>query len=785
MAESQPSSKFAFILHADVVGSTALVQQDERIAHQRIQTAFRRFAETIVAHGGIAHELRGDAVVAEFEKASDAVSAALSFQKDNARSNAESSEPIRPELRIGIGMGEVVIGDNTVTGAGVVLAQRLEQLSKPGGVVIQGAVQEAIPRRLPFEYTSLGEKEVKGFDTPVRAYTVDIAAGKPIPEPEARPKVAETKPRSKHGLKLIVSVGLLIAVVGALVVWLKPWQVEQKTSLVESQVLERTKLPSLAVLPFNNFSGDQTQEYFADGITEDLTTDLSKLSGLFVISRNSAFTFKGKTSRSKDVADQLGVRYLLEGSVRRDADRIRINAQLIDTATGGHIWADRYDGTLTDVFDFQDQVVRQIVEALSLKMLPEDSKRLVGSGTTSVEAHDAYLSGLAAYYRRSPEANAEARSHFERALQFDPDFFDAYTALAKVYIRAAILEQDYADKLGIYWADGYTRARSFLANVQAEPNADYYVLRSWLNLNKHQHSNAISDARQALSLRPNDADALEALAAALIFSGDYEQGIVSAEQAIRQNPTLMGYPLYLIGVAEFARNNIEESIRRIEQAKQNTLSKRADFSGMLASALGQRGDLEPARIAFDEYAREYVNRPARAWSAKTQSFVNPRFHAWRRIDLAWSVYAFPFSDNDVLDRFATGLELAGATVGLGRYLPLSSSNRLNGPEVKTLLYDQTIEGQDFWLSQFDWQQTRSATGFVEHTGFDIHPGLPADATGQGEIKDDTLCETWPVISRIANLCVTVFRVPDADARARWGEYVMVTDTGPHPFTVSR
>ena len=392
---------------------------------------------------------------------------------------------------------------------------------------------------------------------------------------------------------------------------------------------------------------------------------------------------------------------------------------------------------------------------------------------------------MAAYYRRTPEANAEARAHFERALQLDPDYLDAYTAQAKVYIRAAILEQDYADKLGIYWADGYTRARKLLANVQGEPNADYFVLRSWLNLNKHQHSNAIRDARQALSLRPNDADALEALAAALIFSGDYAQGIVSAEQAIRQNPTLMGYPLYLIGVAEFARNNIEESIRRIKQAKQNTLGERADFSGMLASALGERGDLEAARIAFDEYAQEYVNRPARAWSAKTQSFVNPRFHAWRRIDLAWSVYAFPFSDKDVLDRLARGLELAGATVGVGRYLPLSGPNRLNGPEVRSLLFDQTIQGQDFWLSQFDWRQTRSPTGFVEHTGFDIHPGLPADATGQGEIKDDTLCETWPVISQITALCVAVFRVPDADAQTRWGEYVMVTDTGPHPFTVPR
>jgi len=286
-----PSRKLVVLVHADVVGSTALVQLDESLTHQRIQDTFRRFAETIAAHGGVAHEIRGDALVAEFSRASDAVSASTAFQIANTTHNEGLSDDVRPVVRIGIAMGEVVIADNTITGEGVVLAQRLEQLADPGGVCIQGAAYETVPKRLPFAYENLGERELKGFHEPIRVYAVKkkSQANAPTQRKAAAPDLADN--------------------------------------------------PSIGILPFANMSGDPEQEYFSDGITEDIITELSKISGLLVISRNSTFTYKGKATKVQEICRDLGVRYVLEGSVRKAGQRVRITAQLIDGISGGHLWA--------------------------------------------------------------------------------------------------------------------------------------------------------------------------------------------------------------------------------------------------------------------------------------------------------------------------------------------------------------------------------------------------------------------------------------------------------------
>ena len=249
--EDRPPRQLAVILHADVVGSTALARRDEGLAHQRIVSAFRRFSETISSYDGIAREIRGDALVAQFSKASDAVSASLAFQAANAAHNEELPDDFRPVVRIGIGMGEVVVADDTVTGEAVVLAQRLEQLAEPGCVCIQGAAYETASKRMPFEYRSLGEREVKGFDEPVRAY-----------EARLEPKAAIPAPTSAARQKPVVSEG--------------------------------SGKPSIAVLPFDNMSGDPEQEYFSDGICEDIITGLSRYHELVVIARGSSFVFKGQ-----------------------------------------------------------------------------------------------------------------------------------------------------------------------------------------------------------------------------------------------------------------------------------------------------------------------------------------------------------------------------------------------------------------------------------------------------------------------------------------------------------
>ena len=325
MEKDQLSRKLAVILHADVVGSTSLVQKNEAIAHKRIQAAFHQFSETIRSYGGIAREIRGDALVAEFERASDAVAAALAFQVSNVELNTAIEDDIQPQVRIGISLGEVIVADNTVTGTGVVLAQRLEQLAGPGGVVVQGSVSETVPTRMPFEFGYLGEQDLKGFDKPVRAFSASLQEGKTLPAPEVTAAPHSAKP---EGL-----------------------QVPDK--------------PSIAVLPFISMSSDPEQEFLADGITDDIITNLSRFRDLFVIASNSSFVYKGKAVNVQNVSRELGVRYILEGSIQKSKDEIRINAQLIEGSTGSHLWAERYQRHGEDIFALQDEVVGLIVGSLA------------------------------------------------------------------------------------------------------------------------------------------------------------------------------------------------------------------------------------------------------------------------------------------------------------------------------------------------------------------------------------------------------------------------------------
>ncbi len=324
--QAHATRKLAVVLHADVVGSTELVRRNETIAHDRILDTFERLSGTVNAYGGIVHELRGDALLAEFNRASDAVSAALAFQAANAEHNASLEDEIRPEVRVGVSLGEVVVSDGTLTGPDVVLAQRLEQLARPGGVCISQATYQSIPERLPFDYEDLGERPAKGFDKPVRAYAVVARAGETIPEAEPAATISEARPALPNPVWAFVGVVfLLLIVVGAL--WTRPW--------APRWVLPDK--PSIVVLPFTSMSEESEEEHLADGMTDDLITDLSRISGLFVIARNTSFTYKGRAVNVPEMAEELGVRYVLEGSVRRTGGGIRINAQLIDATTGGHL----------------------------------------------------------------------------------------------------------------------------------------------------------------------------------------------------------------------------------------------------------------------------------------------------------------------------------------------------------------------------------------------------------------------------------------------------------------
>ena len=554
------SRKMAAIVHADVAGSTALVQLDETLAHERINQAFSRFSQSIENYGGTVHEIRGDALVAEFPRASDAVCAALAFQERHHQVLAELKDAIVPRVRIGVSLGEAIFADGQVTGAGVVLAQRVEQLAEPGGMCITGAIHEAIPQHMPLLQVSLGEQEVKGFEEAIRVYRVALKPGELIPPPEKA-----QKPRATNTLGISAAVAAIVLVIaGGAVFRFQPWAPEEEPASVERMAFPLPDKPSIAVLPFVNMSDDAEQEYFVDGMTEDLITDLSNLSGLFVIARNSVFTYKGKPVKVKQVAEELGVRYVLEGSVRRASDQIRINAQLIDATSGGHVWAKRYDGSIQDVFALQDQVSAQIVSALAMNLTTQESARIEHVQTDVTQAYDLFLRGMQHYMKATPDHYAEALKFFHKALELDPEFSHAHAALASVYFNS--FRQQFFIELGLEAFEAWNKAEEHLQQAMNVPTSLAFQVASGLSLTGRNHEEAIEYAENATALEPNDANAHATLAFALIMAAHPEQALASVNLARRLDPHNEYYYRFLQGLSEFGQENYPEAMTSFEQA---------------------------------------------------------------------------------------------------------------------------------------------------------------------------------------------------------------------------
>ena len=590
MALKELTGKLAVILHADIVGSTLLVQHDEQRAHARIQDAFRRFGGVISRYHGSVHELRGDALLAEFERASDAVSAALVFQDEQLVHNAQIDDEIRPRLRIGVALGEVIVADNTITGEGVVLAQRLEQLAEPGGLCITPAIREALPKRLPFALENIGARELKGFDDSIDVYRVRLQDGASLPPPGgavARAPATAAPGRTGLLLALLVIAGLGVAGYFA-------WEARQDPMRGAQTLQPADDRPSIAVLPFDNLSGDPEQEYFADGITEDLTTDLSRISGLFVVARNSSFAYKGRSVDVREVAAELGVRYVLEGSVRRAGGQIRINAQLIDGESGGHLWAERFDGAMSDVFRLQDDVNRRIVSALEVSLTAADEQRFEKVETVSPEAYDWLLRGVEQYNAFTRESVREARVFFLRAIEIDPDYARAYANVALTY----------SSEVNFSWAnnraDSIRRGLEYAEKaLQLDENIpQIYQTRSVLYLSQRQHQAALEAARRTIEVHPNYADGFATLAFISSYAGRFEDAIEALEQAMRINPQGTGIYLSVKGRVLFLMKRYEEALPPLlEAVRRNPAFDRIHLTmAATYSALGRMEDAEWAIV---------------------------------------------------------------------------------------------------------------------------------------------------------------------------------------------
>lgn len=536
--------KLAVILHADVVGSTVLVQQNETLAHTRMQAAFQRFSETIKQYSGITHELRGDALVAEFARASDAVAAALAFQVGNTEFNATLEDDLRPLMRIGISLGEVVIADNTITGAGVVLAQRLEQLAEAGGLCIQGAAYETVPQRLPFAFAGLGEQQVKGFEEPVRAYAVTLKSGEAIPGPDPAGPAATSISRHRTGFWYgIVASGLI-----AVIAW---WLASQQPEISER--------PSIAVLPFQTLSEESGQDYFSDGVTNDIITDLSRFSNILVIAAHSVEIYRGKAVNVKEVGRELGVRYVLEGSIRKEGKNIRVNTQLIDATTDDIRWSERYDVILDDVFTVQDEITSAVVSSLKV-ILTEDEQRLESIRYTDViEAYDLFLRGRT-YLTGTKRSHLKARELFDKAIKLDPGFAAAYAEKSFTYFSSFIMPMSRDPEVINGALVAAQRA------VELDENLPLAHARlAWAYFATRQHAKAIASARRAVALGPNDAEANVQLGNVLNWSGKPEEGKKLIEKAMRLNPHYPYYYLFYLGQSHYLLHENDKAIELMER----------------------------------------------------------------------------------------------------------------------------------------------------------------------------------------------------------------------------
>jgi len=572
--------RLSAILSADVAGYSLLMAGDE-VATVDTLTQYRDImSDNIQAFHGRVVDSPGDNLLAEFGSTVDAVECAVNMQKRLLEENAALPENRKMQFRVGINLGDVIMEEDRIYGDGINIAARIEGLCEPGGVSIARSVYDQVQNKLDVQFDYAGEHTVKNIAEPVRIYNVIMDAGE------------EGLPATKEGVV--------------------------------------NENPSIIVLPFINMSGDTDQEYFSDGLTEDLITDLSKISNLFVIARNSAFTYKGKAVNVQEIGREMGVKYALEGSVRKAGQRVRITAQLIDTASGGHIWADRYDRNMDDIFALQDDVTQQIVSVLAVKVGEGEEKRIYHRDTDNVVAYDYFLRGLEHYNRFSKETNVKARALFEKAIDLDNTYSMAYAKYGWTYLTE--------------WMMGWTDDKRCLQRalelaIKAISIGDKvgssYCLLGNAYLWKKQNDKAIALYDEFESMNYGTAEAMSDFANILNFSGKPEEAIRLVEKAMRLDPLFPAFNQFNLGHSQYLVGKFDAAITTLREA----LVENADFFParfFLAATYMALGRVEEAREEMDIVIQKSPQTSLEVWSQR-----------------------LPYKNPEILDRIIRALKQAG------------------------------------------------------------------------------------------------------------------------------
>ncbi|PZM16710.1 adenylate/guanylate cyclase domain-containing protein [Rhizobium tubonense] len=629
------------ILSADVVGYSRLMGEDEGGTLERLKACRRELVDPAIEefHGRII-KLMGDGALVEFASVVDAVQCAAVIQRKLANSDQGVSERQRIQFRIGVNLGDIIVEGDDIYGDGVNIAARLQGIAQPGGIFISGTAFDHAVHKTDVGFSALGEQALKNIADPVRVYRVLL-------DPSEAGKVVATRRPRRRAIILATLAALMITAAAIALAW--QW------SFAPQRL-------SVAVLPFANLSGDPGQDYFTDGITDSVITDLIKRSDVDVIARNSVFAYKGKALVLADIRRDLGVRFVIEGSVQRTGDQIRVNAQLIDTANGDHLWANRFDRAAGGVFALQAEMSRQITEALGLKLTQSDAEWSARPPTANLEAYDYYLRAEQATRTGRRSRMLEALALFDKAEALDPNFAQAFAADARA--TAYVWRSAYDDVLQSALARkrAYDKASRALA-LNPDLSSPYAVL-AVIQVVDRRYEQAIASAQQAVSLTPADAEAQMAVAFVQLFSGNQVEAAAAVETALRHDPNLSAIDRYTAGLVFYLLRDNVKSIDNFERARDASPGN-GDFVTPLAAAYVRAGRLDDAHAAVAEGMRLLAGRDClAAWRITLAHFRNQQ-------DLAYIIDAlreaglpnWPFGfQGDEHDRLK-GDEIASAVMG--------------------------------------------------------------------------------------------------------------------------
>ena len=582
MIEERAKRKLSGILSADAVGYSRLMQEDEISTILTLEASKTLMSKLIQQFKGRVVDAVGDNLLAEFNSVVDATECAVKIQQELKTRNAELPHDKRMEFRIGINLGDVIENGGTIYGDGVIIAARLEKLAKTGGICISGTVHEQVKNKLSLEYEYLGEKSVKNISEPIRAHRV-------LMEP---PGVAPEKNR-------------------------------------EFKLPDK---PSIAVLPFLNMSGDPEQEYFSDGITEEIIAGLSKIHEMFVIARNSSFTYKGKPVKVQQVSTDLGVRYVLEGSVRKAGNRVRITAQLVDAVTGNNLWAERYDRDLKDTFALQDEITMQILTALQVELTRGEQARVFAKGTTNFEAYIKFLQA-SKYYSRLKDGFVLARQLAYEAIELDQNFPAPYVIVAWTHWYDARFE--WTESSVDSFRQAYSISQKALALDDSIP--DIHALVGGIHLYQRQHEQAIAEGERAISLGPNHAEAHAIMAHILRFAGRFEEAISMIKKAMRLQPNYHYWYLMELSMCYYWTGRYEEAISVVRKFRKLAGSHIHDeaiwaYHLMLAMNYIKLGLDQEARDAATELLRQFPDHTLE-WDRRYSCYKDPAYLESQHKDL--------------------------------------------------------------------------------------------------------------------------------------------------------